>query len=319
MLIEEACGIAVADLMVAARSCEEGAFWAPEQTPCGVRIEPTAGQPTAGQSASVSNGVLATTSRGGREPDQDNMIRRLLPHMRQFNRIRDALAGARALSASFADLLDNSLAGVICVDRRGRVVQANSVASALLRNRKGLMQDRDGCLRARFPADDARLRRLLARALTASPAPGAHGHTAIQRSPGVPPLLLRVAPVVAHGAGLERSRIASTVLIVDAAAKRVVDPKDVAAPLGLTLAESEVACSAADGATAREIAAVTGRRESTVRELLKRVHVKLGISRRADLVRAVLSISAFGPPLDADDRPEPRNDGDRIGGRPWPR
>ena len=54
-----------------------------------------------------------------------------------------------------------------------------------------------------------------------------------------------------------------------------------------------MAVAVAKGATAREIAVATKRREATVRELLKRVHVKLGISRRADLVRAVLSVGAF--------------------------
>ena len=79
------------------------------------------------------------------------------------------------------------------------------------------------------------------------------------------------------------------VLIVDLAAQSSFDPEHVAAVLGLTPAESLVAVALTAGATAREIAAATSRREATVRELLKRVHVKLGISRRADLVRTVLT------------------------------
>ena len=41
----------------------------------------------------------------------------------------------------------------------------------------------------------------------------------------------------------------------------------------------------------REIAEATHRAESTVRELLKRIHVKLDVSRRADLVRMVLALA----------------------------
>lgn len=319
MLIEEACGIPAADLMIAAGPCQDQALWAqkgdcrhgeedlehraarrmrsaPDETRGVAACEPT---PSGRRSNRTDrpNGLISNLaspkSRGGRESDQVKMFRRILPHIRQFIEIRDALAGARALNAAFAELLDNRVAGVICVERSGKVVHTNSLARAILRHRDGLMQDRDGYLRARLPAEDARLRGLVTRALTPSTASGAAGLVAIRRSPGLAPLTLHVTPVVAHGPGSRRSRVASMVLIVVPAAKQVADPKNVAAALGLTLAESLVACSTVDGATAREIAAATSRRESTVRELLKRVHVKLGISRRADLVRAVLSIGAI--------------------------
>ncbi len=45
-----------------------------------------------------------------------------------------------------------------------------------------------------------------------------------------------------------------------------------------------------------DIAAATHRAESTVRELAKRIHLKLNISRRADLVRMVLSLAARQSP-----------------------
>ena len=53
-----------------------------------------------------------------------------------------------------------------------------------------------------------------------------------------------------------------------------------------------MASALAEGATMRDIATATHRAESTVRELVKRIHVKLNISRRADLVRMVMSIVA---------------------------
>ena len=225
-------------------------------------------------------------SHGGRSA-QVEMIQRLLPHIRQFLRVREALAGARALNASLAGVVDNAMVGVICVDRRGKIVQANFVARAVLRHRDSLME-RDGYLRARLPADDARLRGLLSHALSLSVAPGTRGSMVIRRPSELPGLTLHVTPV-AHELGLGSSHVASTVRIVDPAAKPGLDPEHVAAVLGLTPAESRVAVALAEGATAGEIAAATNRKEATVRELLKRVHVKLGISRRADLVRTVLT------------------------------
>ena len=86
-------------------------------------------------------------------------------------------------------------------------------------------------------------------------------------------------------------RVAALVVVVDPAAKPTIALERVAAALGLTRAESRIAVALAEGATVREIAAASHRAESTVRELVKRIHVKLDVSRRADVVRMVLSLA----------------------------
>lgn len=55
------------------------------------------------------------TEPDGWTSDQIRWIKRLLLHIRQFVRVRHALAGAEALNASLAELADNTLAGVIMV------------------------------------------------------------------------------------------------------------------------------------------------------------------------------------------------------------
>ena len=58
--------------------------------------------------------------------------------------------------------------------------------------------------------------------------------------------------------------------------------------------ESRVAAMLADGKTVRDIVAVTGRRESTIRWHVRQLYQKGGVSRQVDLVRLVLS--AVNPP-----------------------
>ena len=60
--------------------------------------------------------------------------------------------------------------------------------------------------------------------------------------------------------------------------------------LGLTTAESRVAVFLAEGRTVPDVAADSERAENSIRTHLKRIHRKLGVSRRADLVRLVLSV-----------------------------
>ena len=67
------------------------------------------------------------------------------------------------------------------------------------------------------------------------------------------------------------------------------------ATLDLTPAESRVAAMLAEVRTPREIAAATGRRESTIRWYTQKIFVKHGISRQVELVRLVSTLA--GVPL----------------------
>ncbi len=91
------------------------------------------------------------------------MVTRPLPHIRQFVRVRQALVRAEARTATVTGLLDNPRAGVVHLDRRGQILEVNDRARDILRNGDGL-SDRDGTLRARAPADQVRLERLLGNA-----------------------------------------------------------------------------------------------------------------------------------------------------------
>ena len=107
---------------------------------------------------------------------------------------------------------------------------------------------------------------------------------------------MHVIPADIRDAGFAFGLVAGLAVVVDPTAKPGIDPESVATGLGLTPAEGRVAAALAEGATMRDIASATDRAESTVRELAKRIHLKLNISRRADLVRMVLSLAARQSP-----------------------
>ena len=228
--------------------------------------------------------------RDGWTSERVETIERLLPHLRQFVRVRQALAGAGALGASLVELLDNVRAGVLQLDRRARLIAANDRARALLRSRDGLW-DRDGHLRASLPKDDAALQRLLARArpLPAGSAEG--GSMLVSRPETRSRLVLHVSPV--HDAGMEsrRSRVATLVLAVDPADRTGIDPVRVGKALGLTRAESRVAVSLAEGKTIDDIARETGRSRTTVKWHIRHIYAELGVSRQIELSHLVTSLA----------------------------
>ena len=179
---------------------------------------------------------------------------------------------------------------MIHLDRRGRILEANARALDLMRRRDGLV-DHDGFLAARLPADDARLQGLLAQALPTLTNPGqSEGSLTISRASGQPPLVVYLNPSTPRQMDLGFRDAAVLVLVVDASSRPRHDARVVAASLGLSAAESQVAVMLAQGKTADEIGEATGRRASTVKVLMRRAYRKLGISRQADLMRLVLSL-----------------------------
>ena len=238
-LIEDACGVAAAHLVLVSGRIDGDAQWLSDK---------------------------ATSS--GWESEQVALIERLLPHIRQFVRVRQALAGAVAVGASLSGLLDNMLIGVLCLDWRGMIVQANARAREILRRGEGLV-DREGFLGAQTAEDDLRLRRLLESVLPRFGCAGSGGSIAVARASARPRVALHLTPVKLGDTGFGLAHVAALGLIVDPLAKPCIDSEHVAATLGLTAAEGRVAAALAGGATMREIATATHRAESTVHELSK--------------------------------------------------
>ncbi len=85
-------------------------------------------------------------------------------------------------------------------------------------------------------------------------------------------------------------------LVVDPAGHTRIDPAVAAGALGLTGMESRVAVLLAEGMSVREVAAATGRGESTIRSHVKHMFARHGLSRQADLVRLVLSLAGAPEP-----------------------
>ena len=241
----------------------------------------------------ISWGLGDPVASDGWGSSQITMVRRLIPHIRQFVCVRQALIRAEARSSTVTTLLDNPRIGVLELDRRGRIIEVNDRARSLLRQGEGL-SDRDGVLRAREASDRLRLDRLVASALPASGAVAVSGSMLLRRSSGLPPLVVHVKPVAVPQPDYGARHVAALVLIVEPGSRRRIDPGLVAAALGLTQAESQVAVWLAEGKSVRDIAQATGLSENTLYWHLQQIYQKKSISRQVDLVRLVLSIAEFG-------------------------
>ena len=236
----------------------------------------------------IAWGIGDPVTPGGWASPQLALIKGLLPHIRQFVRVQQALAKVEARGVSASGLLDTPRIGVLYLDRRGRIVEANDRARALLRRGDGV-SDRGGELRARSPADQARLARLVAAAL---PAAGlaVSGSMTLRRAVGLPRFVVHATPVGVRQLDFGARRVAALVLIVEPGRQVRLDPGLVAMALGLTLTESQLAIWLAEGRNVGDIAVATGRSTGSVRWHLKQIYHKQGLVGQADLVRLVLSL-----------------------------
>ena len=229
----------------------------------------------------------------GWQSSQLDLIGHLMPHVRQFVLVRQALAAADALGAGLTGLLDNRHVGVIQLDRNGRMTAANDAARDILQRDDGIAE-RGGVLGAWLPADNTRLGRLVAAAL---PVFGcgtpAGGSMTLRRRSGATRLRVHVSPVDVARADFGGRRVAAMVLVVDPARRPSIDPGLVAATLNLTPSEARVAALLAGGRSVHEVATQTGYREGYVRWLLKQAYKKNGLSGQVALVRLVLAADSL--------------------------
>ena len=221
---------------------------------------------------------------------QITMIKRLLPHIRQFVLIRQALGRAKALDASATVLLENRRIGVIHLDRRGRVLAANDSARLILL-RGDCLSDQGGFLRACAPGDRPFLDRLVAAALPTAGEVAVSGTVSLRRSIGLPPMVVHIKPIGARQTDYGEWRTAALVLLVEPEHRHRIDSSLVAEALGLTPGEGQVAAWLAEGRSVDEIARATGRTNNTIYWYLKQIYQKLHISRQVELVRLVLSVT----------------------------
>ena len=230
------------------------------------------------------------TERGVWSSAQTEMIECLLPHLRQYVQVRSVMAGAQALGASLRGLLGYTRVGVIYLDRSGRIVETNDRARQVLRQGDGLF-DEGGFLRARLPKDNVRFGRRLRDALPRYGATATSGSLMVRRPANGPHLAVYMNPLSVPQPDFVLESAAALVLVVDPVSRSTIDAGLVAAALDLTPSQSQVAAMLAEGRSILDIATATGRQPGTVRQLLKQVHRRRGVTNRTELVRLVLSLS----------------------------
>jgi DNA-binding CsgD family transcriptional regulator/PAS domain-containing protein len=209
--------------------------------------------------------------------------------------------GRRQMSVVL-DLMPNA---ALLLDGRGRIIQANSAAEALLRQSDGIAFDAGGSIQlvSALPSERQGLARALKEALeVVAIGTGARRFepARISRPSGAAPLLIVAVPLpppsFAFWDVIAPAR--ALVVIVDPAAKSRTTSSAIQAAYGLTAAEARVALLLASGVTGAQMPALLGVTAATIKTHLKRCFEKTGVHSQAELSRLLTLFPPTGSPFD---------------------
>lgn len=221
-------------------------------------------------------------------PDLD-LIRQLLPQIRQTWIVRRELASARALGKTLENLLEATGLGIVYLDARGRVKEANGSTERILK--EGYVSyDMDRRLLIRNRQDNHEFQQIMNRALPPFGTQAIAGSVALSRPDGLPPLGMHVIPIRDGDKTMRPQSVAALAVLADPLTEIRIDPAFVQKALNLTRAETRVAVLLAQSKDVRTIAASICREEDTVRWHVKRILGKLELTRQSELVDLVRSL-----------------------------
>jgi DNA-binding CsgD family transcriptional regulator len=226
---------------------------------------------------------------------QRGLLAALTPHLIQAIRIQSRLESIQQGRHAVAGALERLPLAVIFLDRRCRVIEMNGSARRIIEACDGLKLER-GVLVALDTRAEVQLQQMIfgAAALESGKLLQHGGALSLPRPDGRRPLSAMVAPTGVTGI-FPGSREARVVVLIEEPARAAAKPSAAfAKQYKLSPAEAGLAERIVGGMSLRQAAVSLGIRDNTARSHLKRVFVKTGVRRQADLVRRVLTHEGAG-------------------------
>ena len=225
-----------------------------------------------------------------------NLLKRMTPHLRRAIEIYARLNRTASERDVYAGAVDQLSVATIILDEKGRLLNTNALAKALLEEADGLsLRDRQ------LHIDGRDINRELQQALDGIIKAQHSGTTGVVRALRLPRsagradlgLVIRPVPVSERGEG--QSSPCAAVFISDPDLRESASQQILGELFGLTPAESNLAILLARGLSLAEVSANQHISQHTARAQLKSIFAKTAVSRQAELVRLVLkSVASLG-------------------------
>jgi DNA-binding CsgD family transcriptional regulator/PAS domain-containing protein len=243
---------------------------------------------------------LRSHQQGPFRSTEVELLRLLFPHLQramQFHKRMSVLQGHYRASL---DALDRLPSGVILIDDKGRMLEANVAAKEILSQNDGLTIEKEG-LAASTSNQTRELRSTIAAAAFSIREKGfsAGGSLAIVRPSGKRPFVLVIMPASVQAFPPDARRAAAIVFVTDPEAKVEMTPEALARLYGLTGAESRLVEQLMQGESLVHAAERLGISHNTARTHLQRIYQKTETSHQGQLLKLLVSGITCCQPLKA--------------------
>lgn len=238
-------------------------------------------------------GVGFSLNRGPRQGpygDQEfRFLEKLIPHMQRSVRLGLRIDAYKALQRAEWQTLESLAVGVILLDRKARVLFANSAARSL-GGEHGPLRLRQSKVGHMSPSHSRRLDEVVQSALRGTPMAA----IAVPRADGGSQLTILASSVRAQDvdrfADASLKSAAVLLFIIDAANKAGIPATVLMDAYGLTPAEARIALAISSGLSIPETAKALRLSPNTIKTQLRGVFSKSGLSRQTELARMIASI-----------------------------
>jgi DNA-binding CsgD family transcriptional regulator/PAS domain-containing protein len=236
--------------------------------------------------------AMLTVTRSRRSPHFDTsdlvVLRALMPHLKRALQLQRVLSECSIKSAASSDLLDRLQVAVFVVNRDGDVRVLNKAAQKLLDDGDGLTVGPKG-LAAQLHNETLALRRLITNSTIArGEEKGSGGSMLITRKFSGWPLEILVTPLRCYVDLFEGKRTSALLLAIDPSAGPRISPEILHRLFGLSGAEANFVRLLASGKNVSEVAGELRISMNTARTHLKKVLMKIGGRRQAEIILRVL-------------------------------
>jgi len=238
----------------------------------------------------VTISLQGTRRRGPFDGGDIENFRQILPHVARALEIRDRLEHVQLRSKTLAITLDRLALGVLLLDSRGRVLEANSQAQELLREGNGIRRNHDGTFWLRESAG-SELGRWVR---TGEPLrrSAMDGLLHVRRAMRLP-LSVLVTPLPRRSVSWVAQDSRWLVLLIDPERRIEACAELIGRDLDITAREAEIAALLVSGYGVQNIAVRLHVSPHTVRTQLKSIFRKTGSHTQSELIRRI----ALGPAL----------------------
>jgi DNA-binding CsgD family transcriptional regulator/PAS domain-containing protein len=229
--------------------------------------------------------------RRGQFDERDGaLIQGLIPHLRRAQQIRMQLAASQVRAEHLGQSLDCSTFAIFILDATGRILEANAMAEAQLRQEPSVTRSMAGELRLREPAN-AELLHWIGSGTPHRPDSPALIH--VPREPGRPISAL-VTPLPSRQNVLGARDPRWLVMLFDIEQRTLARAESLSMELHVSIREAQVAALLFAGYGIHEVATTLRMSPNTARSHAKMLYAKTGARSRGELIGRIAGGATIG-------------------------